>query len=94
MIKQFNKNNYQTPKIEIPGDKQNIMLRHAEIIAAIKTKALWRVGFMKDSESGRHYGCFTEKFYWLVCDIKGDVLEKVESFYIDLPVKFKKTWKI
>ena len=35
MIKQFNKANYQTPKFKVLGDKQNIMLRNAEIIAAI-----------------------------------------------------------
>lgn len=90
----FNKNDYQTPKFEVPGDREDkIMIRSAELRAATKTKALWVAGFMPESDAGQNYNCSTKKFYWLLCDKKGNVKEKYVGFYCDDKFPFRKLLK-
>lgn len=86
-------NSFQIPKFKIPGDQNNIMLEKAELRAIIKTKALWIAGFMSESEMAKIYGCSVKKFWWLICNKKGDVLDKYVGFYMDLSEKFKKFLK-
>lgn len=85
--------NFLLPKFKVPSDIKNIMLEKADLRRNTKTKALWVIGFMHESEMAKIHKCYLEKFWWLICDKTGKVLDKYEGFYMDLPDKFKKFFK-
>lgn len=78
------------PSLLIEGDSSNrIMSRSGELIGLSKTRAVWRYGFLPDSDAHKAYGVSTPEFYWAIAKHNGDVLETFTGYAFQLPDRFK-----
>lgn len=78
------------PSVLVQGDRNDrIMSRSGDLVGLSKTRAVWRYGFLPESDAARAYGVSVSAFYWVIAKYNGDVLATFEGFAIELPARFK-----
>jgi hypothetical protein len=78
------------PACKIEGDSPSrIMERSGELTGLSKTRAVWRFGFLPDSDHARAYGVQTDSFVWIISDHAGNVLDSFNGYAIELPARYK-----
>jgi hypothetical protein len=84
------------PYVHIQGDRIDgsdqefgIMSRSGELVGVIRSRAVWRFGFMPGSPNAKAFDVSTPTFYWYLTDRNGKVLATFEGFACELPARFK-----
>ena len=82
---------YIQPNIIVPGDRPDrIVARSAELVATTKTRAIWRAGFLADSDAAVAYGVCCLEFQWILATTRGKILTQFSGFASGLPGRFRK----
>ena len=79
------------PYIKIQGDSEReIMRRSGELVGVSRARAIWRVGFLKESDSAKAYGVCTQDFTWVLALPCGKILDTFQGFSVELPERYNK----
>jgi len=77
------------PSIRIKEDRgDRIMARSGYIIGVTKSRAVWRFGFLPDSDSAKAFGVHVNEFFWILADKDGKALASHTGFGRELPKRF------
>lgn len=77
------------PSILIENDKNRIMSRSGELVGLSKTRAVWRYGFLPESDAALAYGVSVPVFVWIIAKYNGDVLNEYHGYAFELPKRYK-----
>ena len=77
------------PDIRIKEDREDrIMARSGNIVGVTKSRAVWRFGFLPDSDSAQAFGVSVDEFFWILADKDGKALASHTGFGRELPKRF------
>lgn len=73
-------------------EKNNIMVRTFDMVGFSRTRAVWRMGFIKGSEAANAYGIDTgdELFLFVLSDYNGNIVDMFNGAAFNLPENFRK----
>ena len=78
------------PDVKMKGDREDrIMSRSGNVVGITKSRAVWRFGFLPDSDLAKAFEVHTEEFLWILADMNGKVLSEHHGFGINLPEIFR-----
>ncbi len=80
------------PFVEIPGDTEDrIMARSGELVGLTRTRAVWRFGFLPNSDMAHTFGVSVEQFVWVLGDPRtAKVVATWSGYGCDLPTIFRR----
>lgn len=78
------------PPVSIAGDEGRIMARTGELVGFSKHRALWRFGFLANSEHALAFDISTDAFTWILVNHEGKPLAEARGSWFEIPERFKK----
>ena len=80
---------FTIPSVEIGEDREDrIMARSGNLVGVTKSRAVWRFGFLPDSDSAQAFGVSVDEFFWILADKDGKALASHTGFGRELPKRF------
>ena len=77
------------PDIRIKEDREDrIMARSGNIVGVTKSRAVWKFGFLPDSDSAEAFEVSVDEFLWILADKDGKALASHTGFGRELPKRF------
>lgn len=77
------------PSVEMGEDREDrIMARSGNLVGVTKSRAVWRFGFLPDSDLAKAFGVHINEFFWILAEKDGKVLASHTGFGKDLPERF------